>query len=400
MEQNFALNESLRRNLLKDYNIAPSTSHKNYDQITFLAATICNTSVAYIAIIGIQKFWFKSPYGIEMSEIEKKNSFSKQVILSKKDFFSINYSEDPLFFEGYSKEKNGCIYKFYAGVPLINPDGFPIGVLSILDKEEKQLEEYQIKAFKAIGNQCMNLFEFRKQSNKFQQIQDKLKQKYQDLEKFASLVSHDLKSPLANIISLTELLKEENENKLDKNTLQYLDYLVESSYSLRNYVDGILSFYRSDHILEKDNENVDLNKLLKGIAKLYNVADNIEITYPENVSLRDVNKAALTQIFLNLISNALKYNHKPERKIWINFHETPDFYYFEVKDNGDGFPEDKFAKIFDLFTTLDTNDREGNPGSGIGLATVKKMVESMGGSISVNSVPGKGSTFQFTIKRI
>jgi signal transduction histidine kinase len=246
----------------------------------------------------------------------------------------------------------------------------------------------------------MKLLEFGKQNQQFQFIQNKLRQKYQELEKFASLVSHDLKSPLANIISLTELLKEENKDNFSEETTQYLDYLAESSYSLRNYVDGILSFYRSEHILEKDYENVDLHKLLEGIAKLYDVTDDVIITYPETAVLHHVNKAALTQIFLNLISNGLKYNKKPVRKITIDFKEEEYFYRFWVKDNGEGFPEEETTRIFELFTTLDIMDRQGNPGSGIGLATVKKLVNSLGGKIEVSSTPGEGSTFSFSIQRI
>ena len=113
-----------------------------------------------------------------------------------------------------------------------------------------------------------------------------------------------------------------------------------------------------------------------------------------------MNKAALYQIFLNLVSNALKYNNKAIRKVEIKCEETPGWYSFEVIDNGDGFDKKNSAKIFELFTTLETEDRRGNPGSGIGLATVKKLVENLGGSISVNSTPGEGSKFTFTIKRI
>ena len=152
--------------------------------------------------------------------------------------------------------------------------------------------------------------------------------------------------------------------------------------------------------MEKDYENVDLHNLLSGIAHLYDVKNDVEIVYPETVMLRHVNKAALTQVFLNLVSNALKYNSKDLRKITIIFKQTVSHYHFAVIDNGDGFSEENTSKIFELFTTLDTNDRDGNPGSGIGLATVKKLIESMGGTIKVSSIPGEGSNFQFTIKRV
>jgi len=235
--------------------------------------------------------------------------------------------------------------------------------------------------------------------NKLFKVQAKLKEKYKELEKFASLVSHDLKSPLANIISLSELLKDENKGRFDEETEQYIEFLVESSYSLRNYIDGILGFYRSDHVLEKDYTNVDLRKLLKGITNLYQVSNDISITYPDDIMLHNVNKAALSQVFMNLISNSLKYNDKELRKVKIEFSKNEEFYFFEVKDNGQGIPKEKFKEIFDLFTTLEIPDREGNHGNGIGLATVKKLIEMMGGSISLESESGKGSNFKFQVKR-
>lgn len=397
MAQNSS-NEKLRLSILEEYNLS-RTPDEEYDQITFLTATVCNAPAAYLGIIDAKSVWFKSSYGLETKEIKKEMSFSTAALQAKEDVFTVHYSTSPDLFERTAdifQQK----FRFYAGVVLWDSQGFPIAILGILDTTERDLEEHQIKALRALSSQSMKLIEFSKQNFQFQKIQTQLKQKYRELEKFANLVSHDIKSPLANIISLTELLKEENKDKFDEETAQYLDYLVESSYSLRNYVDGILSFYRSEHILEKDYENVDLSQILREIASLYEVADDVVITYPESTILHHVNKSALTQVFLNLISNGLKYNKKDIRTIEVRFKKEDHLYVFEVIDNGEGIPEESATKIFDLFTTLDTTDRHGNPGSGIGLATVKKLVNNMGGEITVSSTPGVGSNFRFTVQRL
>lgn len=399
MENSYASNEKIRSSVLESYNLPHCCSDPDYDELTFLTATLCEVPVAFISIIESSTICFKAKYGLQNKEVKRDGSFAQYILKSGKDFIELNYKDNPELFNNspLNSENN---YRFYAAVLLRDPYGFPLGALNILDTKERHLEPIQEKGLKALATQCLKLMEFSKQNNQFQVVQNKLKQKYEELEKFASLVSHDIKSPLANIISLTELLKEENKGKFDEETTQYLNYLVESSYSLRNYVDGILSFYRSEHILEKDYENVDLRQILQQIAQLYEVADDVILEYPESATLHHVNKAALTQVFLNLVSNGLKYNQKEIRRITIDFKEFPDHYYFEVKDNGEGFPEENADKIFELFTTLDTTDREGNPGSGIGLATVHKLVKSMGGEIKVRSTPGEGSTFSFTIRRI
>ncbi len=392
-------NEKLRLAALEEYAILNTGPDEDYDNLTFLAAAICEVPNAKISIVNKEIIWNKSEYGENpVEEISRENSFCDRAIHSDKSILIMNKSDFPDFFRKalpvYGKD-----FSFYAGVPLYNPQGHPIAVFCVFDTKERELSKVQIRALKSLAKQTMKLFEFRKQKNELYEVQNKLREKFKELEGFASLVSHDLKSPLANIISLSELLKDENKGKFDEETEQYLGFLVESSYSLRNYVDGILTFYRSDHVLDKDLENVDLRKMLKGIVDLYQVSDDIHIRYPEDVMLHNVNKAALTQIFMNLISNALKYNDKDSREVDITFRKDESYYSFAVKDNGKGIPQEKFKDIFDLFTTLDTSDRDGNPGSGIGLATVKKLVESMGGRIDIESVPGEGSSFKFKVKR-
>nr|WP_237690491.1 GAF domain-containing sensor histidine kinase [Salegentibacter lacus] len=391
-------NEKLRRAALAEYAIFKSGEDKDYDQLTFLAAKICQVPIAKISIIGKTNVWYKSAYGTQPAEIPRENSFCERAMNAGEEIFIINSQEHPKFFECannvYDRE-----FHFYAGIPLLNTNGHAIAVFCIFDTKIRKLDEDQKKSLLALANQSMNLFESRKHKTKLQHVQRKLKQKYNELEKFASLVSHDIKSPLANIISLTELLKDENKEKLDDQSRQYLDFLVESSYSLRNYVDGILSFYRSDHILEKDFEDVHLPTLLKRITDLYVLEENVEISYPDKGHLKNINKAALSQVFMNLISNALKYNNEEVRKVDISFKTTTTYYWFEVSDNGIGINKNDKEKIFQLFSTLDAKDRYGNPGSGIGLATVKKHIEQMNGSIDVISEKGKGSTFKFKIKR-
>ncbi|WP_373056302.1 ATP-binding protein [Zunongwangia sp. H14] len=395
----YPTNEKLRLAALSEYDIIHTQADKDYDELTYLAAEICEVSIAQICIIDRHKIWFKSIYGSDLEEIPRENSLCQLTILQQKEQFITSKEDAAAQFEE-AQSHYGKDLQFYAGIPLVNKRGHAIAVFSILDTVPRQLTPFQLRALHALANQTMNLLEFRKQNNRLYAVQRKLKSKYQELERFTSVVSHDIKSPLANIISLAELLKDENVGKFDEDTEKYLQFLVESSYSLRNYVDGILSYYRSDHIITRDLEDVSLEDLLKKVADLYQVSDDVEITYPENVLLHGVNKAALTQVFMNLISNALKYNEKEERKVAIGFRKTEVYYCFTITDNGNGISEENLHKIFDLFTTLEVNDREGNPGSGIGLATVKKLVENMHGEINVTSQPGKGSTFEFKIKRL
>ncbi|MGB3776414.1 MAG: ATP-binding protein, partial [Leeuwenhoekiella sp.] len=121
------------------------------------------------------------------------------------------------------------------------------------------------------------------------------------------------------------------------------------------------------------------------------------INMPEENNIVVCNRAALYQIFINLIGNSIKYNDKDHPIIDISFEESKDFYHLYVKDNGIGISEEKIESIFDLFHVATDKDKNGNRGNGIGLSTVKKLVTNLGGNIDVDSTVGKGTTFTFSL---
>lgn len=388
------LQESGNKQVLKDKSLFHPTLEKDFMEIAFLTQQICSCSAAVLSIYEGEENQLLFVSGISEESVPPSGQLLNILRMEKKIIYKMDFDK------GYfAVPPELDDFSFYAGIPLLTAENKILGILYVLDFQKEELTEEQEIALTILGNQLIKLINYGEQHSELKNVQLKLRQKYRDLEKFASVVSHDIKSPLANIISLTEFLKEENKGAFNEETKQYLDFLIQSSYSLRNYVDGILTFYRSDNILEKEKEDVDLYLLLRGIAYLFQVNSRVKITFPASGILKNVNKAALTQIFLNLIGNALKYNDKESREVNITFEESMDYYYFQVKDNGNGIPEEAFEKIFDLFTTLDQNDRDGHPGSGIGLATVKKMLDHMQGSIELESQLGKGSNFKFRIKR-
>lgn len=229
-------------------------------------------------------------------------------------------------------------------------------------------------------------------------FQKELQQRNERLVSFAHLVSHDLKSPLANITSLTRMLREENIQNLTGDSEMYLNYIEESSSTLKNYINGILKFYKTDELIDSQTRDVELKNLFDEINEIL-ITDDIIFEFPTDGVLQNVNKAALTQIFLNLIDNSLKYNLNEQRRVSVNYIEEPDFHKFSIKDNGMGIDLGVQEEIFNLFKTTGIKDRNGKEGTGIGLATVKSLVSKLGGTISLESEPGKGSIFTFTFQK-
>ncbi len=393
----FPDNEKERIAELKKYNLLDTLSENDFDSITALIAAICEVPISLITLLDSDRNFFKSHFGLDFNQSPRNISFCGHAILQDEEIFivedatkDVRFNDNPLVTEANAL--------FYAGVPLVNSNGFKLGTLCVFDHKPRKLTEVQITSLKALGKQVVILFELRKKNKLLTEFQKELQQRNERLVNFAHLVSHDLKSPLANITSLTRMLREENIQNLSEDSEMYLDYIEESSFSLKNYINGILKFYKTDELLEAQKEDVPLKNLFDEINEIL-ITEDIVFEFPTEGVLLNVNKAALTQIFLNLIDNSLKYNLNQQRLVLVTYTEESDYYKFSIKDNGMGIDLGVQEEIFNLFKTTGIKDRDGKEGTGIGLATVKSLVSKLGGTIFLESEPGKGSTFTFTLQK-
>ncbi len=395
----YPVNEKERQAAVEKYQLLDTLEEENYDNITSLMSYICDTPISLITLLDKDRNFLKSHHGVPFSESPREISFCGHAINSESPITIIEDArDDNRFFDNPLVTDYKAI--FYAGAPLVDSDGFKLGTLCVYDHKPRKLSKKQLDTLTTMSKQVVNLFEQRYQNFKLLQFQDKLKKRNEDLKKFASIVSHDLKSPLANIISLTELLEDDNKDNLNEESLKYLEYLKTSSYSLKDYIDGILKFYKTDDLLRKSKEKIEILLLIEELKNITDTEHITNINYKSSTKDLYTYKSALLQILINLVTNAIKYNSKPNVNIDILISENEDFYSFSVVDNSDGIPKDHLDKIFELFSVVGVTDRDGNVGTGIGLATVKKIVTNLGGEISVTSVEGQGSTFNFTLAKV
>ncbi|WP_010521078.1 GAF domain-containing sensor histidine kinase [Aquimarina agarivorans] len=393
----FPNNERLRQKAVESYQLLDTNLEEKYDNITNILSQICNTPIALITLLDNDRNFFKSHHGISFNESPRNISFCGHAINQNEPVMIVQDArKDERFYDNPLVTDLNAI--FYAGAPLINSKGYKLGTLCVYDHKPRVLTKEQINAIKIISKQVITLFEQRIQNNKLTLLKESLQRKNKNLEKFAAIVSHDLKSPVNNIISLTELLKIENPD-LSKDSLMSMNYLEKSSKSIKNYIDGVLSYYKSDELLELKKEHFLMEHLIEECKNLTDVNQEAQINLEDNVNEIYSNKYALEQIFTNLITNAIKYNDKKNIVIAISCNQDPDYYYFKVSDNGIGIPEESISKIFCLFERLGIEDRYGNQGNGIGLATTHNIITSLGGDITVSSKINEGSIFSFYIEK-
>jgi len=217
------------------------------------------------------------------------------------------------------------------------------------------------------------------------------------LEEFARVVSHDLKAPLRTIEVFSQFLLEDWGSKIEGKGAEYLQALRRSAARMKRLIED-LHRLSSIGLKAEPMEEINLSEILSEVqedmsALLANVSLMTKDGFPTIVG----NRTRLKEIFSNLISNAIKYNDKPQKIVEIDWEEDSDYYKFFVRDNGMGIEERYWERVFEVFERL--NPQHDQEGTGAGLAIVKRIVEEYGGRIWVNSVPGNGSTFYFTIPK-
>ena len=392
-----SINEKRRLAALYDYDILDTISEKEYDSITKIAAQICNVPVSLITFLDKERQWFKSHVGIEITEMPREFAFCNHTILEPGNVLVVpdlrvdeRFADNPLV-------KGQPHAVFYAGAALISPDGNALGSICVLDTKAGNLDDNQKDALKCLAEQVITRLELRKKIKDLNLIQQKLKTANRELKNFAHIVSHDMKTPLANISMLSRSFKTCYTNSLDENAFEFLGLIDESAKELLLFVDNILT--RSTKTDKKNNgkKKVDSYNVINSAIALIAPPADIEIKVTGKFPKVQMDKTLLQQVFQNLITNAIKYNDKEKGIINISCQSDNGFHYFNITDNGCGIDKQDLEKIFKKRQTLHKTDRYGNLGTGVGLSAIKNIIENTGGKISVTSKKNAGSVFEVCI---
>jgi len=220
-----------------------------------------------------------------------------------------------------------------------------------------------------------------------------------ELERFAFIASHDLQEPLRMVSSFMNLLQKKYKDVLDETATDYIRYAVDGSNRMKQLINDLLLYSRlaSKH---QQTQKVNLQNVVKEVQIIlrYEILTNGATIYTDGLPVVMAVQLEMEQLLQNLISNAIKYQQAGNKAIiYVTGTERPNDWLIAVKDNGIGIDEKFSDKIFIMFQRLHNKDEYS--GTGIGLAVCKKIVERYGGTITMESKPGEGSTFFFTIPK-
>lgn len=290
-----------------------------------------------------------------------------------------------------------CLFHAFIRTGIITPQTL---LFHELGRRQQELERSRVELEHQV----------RKRTQDLAQKNSELAESNQRLNEFAYSISHDLREPLRGMHNFAYILAEECSDRLDEDGLNLLGGIMRLARRLDAQVLAVLKYSRLGR-LELEMQPADLDRLLDevldGLSGLI-TADTVRIERPAPLPRVLCHAEHVREVFHNLISNAVIYNDKPEKAITVGWLRpcarqpsgpplagaaVPVFY---VRDNGIGIPEKHFQKIFDIFKRLHGQDKYGG-GTGVGLTIVKQVVERHGGRIAVESEPGVGTAFYFTL---
>lgn len=285
-------------------------------------------------------------------------------------------------------------------VPIIN-DQEIIGVIDARHKQKNFFKPEHINTLESVANlvamqlkSALNLRERKKAEKNNAELLSKLEKSNEELKEYAHIVSHDLKSPLRSIAALTSWIKMDNLKVFDKESLQNFTDIETTLEKMDSLITDVLKFSSLEATVNEDDQ-VDLDVILKEAIKMLHVPINITINIKDKLPTIRGDKTKFQQLFQNLIGNAIKFNNKENGNVTINVKDLKSFYKFTISDNGIGIEQRNFEKIFKIFQSL----KKSEDSSGIGLSIVKKIVDIYNGEIWLESELNKGATFHFTLKK-
>jgi len=305
-------------------------------------------------------------------------------------------------------------------VPVRDEESNVVGILGIFwditarKRAEEELKKYQdqleelveerttelnerMAEVEQLNRGMVNLTEDLQTANRsLERTTEKLAEVNQELNDFAYVVSHDLKAPLRAVTQLAGWIATDYADALDEEGQEMMSLLIGRAKRMHNLIQGILEYSRIGRVKEREKE-VDLNWLVQDTIEMLAPPKHIQMTIKSELPTVVGEQTRLEQVFANLLGNAIKFMDKPAGCVIIDCADEGPHWLFSVADNGPGIEEKYYDKVFQIFQTLAPRDQFES--TGVGLALVKKIVETSGGRVWVESEVGKGSTFYFTLPK-
>ncbi|MCU0426128.1 MAG: GAF domain-containing sensor histidine kinase [Candidatus Kapabacteria bacterium] len=405
-------NEAQRLQALYRYEILDSGAEDSFNRLVEIVAKLFRVPIAIISLVDAERAWFKASNGIVFQEVERQQTLCSWAIMSDEVYYIANTKLDERTADN-TFVNDECGFRFYAGSPLITPDGFPLGTLCILDTSPREMSLDEKELLKDLSKVVMSELEIRLSAMRTVKLQKDL----------LGIVIHDLRNPLASITMTATMVRTYFEKMSHEALLQHMDNIMTSSKRMTSIISSLLDTSTLENgIVPSTIETFDVIEFIRQTTRSYAsqaFAKNISIhlDLPMEALSWSADQHILGRIIDNLLSNAVKYSPR-NRNIWVTVslldaHTVkslvpptddvlsahisatylPSALRLDVRDEGPGISTEEQQKLFGRFTRLTPRPTNGEPSLGLGLWITKMLVEALHGTIRCESVLGVGSTF-------
>ena len=411
--------DAVRVRALRDLQILDTLPEKIYDDLVLLAAEICDTPIALVSLVDSDRQWFKAKLGIDSTETHRDLAFCSHAILEPEALFSVPDALEDRRFATNDLVTGSPRIRSYAGAPIVMPSGNVLGTVCVIDRVPRVLTSRQETALRALARQAASHFELHRINLQLEATVTARTQELQvaleaaessDRAKtiFVSTMSHEIRTPMNGVIGMLDVLEQ---SRLKDSQAEIVSTVRESANALLRIVDDVLDFSKIEagrlgivHVpLSLKRVVIQAHATLSHLAESKGVKLDVDVDsqVPEQV-MGDASR--VRQVLLNLIGNAIKFSsdqgdtgvvgvlarvkQREANRCQVDL---------VVTDNGIGIDPETRARIFSPFTQADAGTTKRFGGTGLGLSISHRLAVLMGGSISVESELGKGSSFTLSL---
>jgi signal transduction histidine kinase len=379
-------NEIQRLASLNKYETLDSDAEEKFDELTRIAASMFNTSIALVSFVDEDRQWFKSKVGLDACETSRDIAFCSHAILQS-DVFVV---EDTLKDERFADNPlvtGGPNIRFYAGAPLVNKEGYALGTLCVIDQQPKTFSEQQKSMLATLANQVVSQLELQL-SNKSLLKSNLLK------EKILAILAHDLTNNFSGILGLSRLMSKPNNTWKPEKLIEFAGKIHQSSEQAHQLLKDILEWSKNQIEDHSDYQNAaeltDVFAKVKILTEAQARNKNIELLIEQQADISlPTSLSFSTSAILNLVSNAIKFS-QPGQTVSLWSKEDNEAFYIGVTDSGVGMPQEQADLLFSAEVSASSSGTTGEVGSGLGSIFIYDFVLAVNGQITVTSQPDQG----------
>jgi len=396
------LDEEARLAVLDSYGILDTPPERSFDDVVRLVSQLLSAPIAAVNLIARNRQWFKSEIGLGTREMPLDDSICRFALLEEQQLIVPDTREDPRFRCNPLVTKDAGL-RFYAGALLKTREGVPLGTLCVLDDKPRPqgLSEQEQFVLATLAHQIMSQIELRKAMDEQDTLIAALRQADQRKDEFLAMLAHELRNPLAPIVSAATMLSNFN---LDPAMVQRASEIVaRQAGHMTSLIDDLLDVSRVTRgkveleLRELDFKDVIADAIEQVRPLIEKHQHRLTLDLPPARAIVVGDRKRLVQVMTNLLSNAAKYTLEGGC-IGVRLMTDGAELDLEIRDDGIGMSPELIASAFDLFAQGARGLDRSQGGLGIGLALVRSLLKLHGGAVSVSSDgPGRGSTFHVSL---